>query len=344
MKFVEAKTPQWARVQALLAASEKENQWANFGPVSRRLECELEQMLAVPPTRAVVAASSGTAALFALCGVLSGRAGRPLRWLGSAFAFGATHNGPLAGTLRMVDCDDRGLIELAAVEAVPLSEWDGLLVTNTFGQCADGANFARYCGTRGKAIVMDNAQCLLGFDRSTEGAAEEIVSLHHTKPWGTGEGGFAIVARADEMLFRCLLNFGYRAPAWLASYAANGKMSDIAAAAILARLEAWPKIAPHYRAQRDRLAAIAIDLGYQLFGEPARDAVIGFVPLLAPVPVSVATVKASNVPLAKYYPPLADLPNARRLFDRMIGIASHPGMAAVDDATVRRALTSAITG
>jgi dTDP-4-amino-4,6-dideoxygalactose transaminase len=344
MRFVEAKALHWERVRALLAASEEENQWANFGPVSRRLEREIERMLSVPPTRAVVVASSGTAALFALCGVLSARAGHPLRWLGSAFAFGSTRNGPLADTIRMVDCDDSGLIDLAAVECVPTDQWDGLLVTNTFGQCADGAPFTDYCRARGKAIVVDNAQCLLGFDRSTEKAAEEIVSLHHTKPWGTGEGGFAIVTRADEKLFRNLLNFGYRAPTWLAPYAANGKMSDIAAAAILARLETWPKVAPLYRSQRDRLVAIAVEAGYQTFARPAPGAVIGFVPLVAPAPVSVATVKASDVPLAKYYPPLADLPNARRLFDRMVGIACHPGMAAINDATVRRALLAAIGG
>ena len=341
MRFVESKVIDWARVQAALLASERQNQWTNFGPVSRELERSIAQILDVPPDRAVVAASSATSALFALVGVSAARAGRPLRWLASAFGFASTRIGPLA-SVRLVDCDNDGLLDLDSAAHVPLDDWDGLLVTNVFGRCADFATFVEFCRERAKVLVIDNAQGLLGSDRSLPDAPEEFISFHHTKPWGFGEGGCAIVRREDEALLRRLLNFGYGAPQSLSAFAANGKMSDIAAATILARLESWPALAPEYFRQGQRVTAIATDVGFRVFAQPTSDAVIGFVPLLAPRPTGIAPIQASALPLAKYYPPLADLPCARRLFEHIVCVVSHPGIGTIDEFLIRDELRKLI--
>jgi dTDP-4-amino-4,6-dideoxygalactose transaminase len=157
------------------------NQWANFGPASLLLERTLEQMLQVPADRAVVAASSGTAALLALAGVAAARHERPLRWIGSAFGFFSTRIGALAEATSFVDCDARGFLDLSDVDNLADDSWDGLLVTNVFGAAADISSYVAYCRQRGKAIIADNAMCLLGFDRASPEAPAEIISLHHTK-------------------------------------------------------------------------------------------------------------------------------------------------------------------
>ena len=36
----------------------------------------------------------------------------------------------------------------------------------------------------------------------------EILSFHHTKPWGFGEGGAVICETFDEKIVRQLINFG----------------------------------------------------------------------------------------------------------------------------------------
>jgi dTDP-4-amino-4,6-dideoxygalactose transaminase len=341
MRFVEAKTVDWTLVRSLLTSSERENRWANFGPVSRQLETAIGEMLQLPSSRAVVAASSCTSALFALLGVQAARAGRPQRWLGSAFGFGSTRIGPLAGTVRFIDCDERGLLDLNQAARIPVDEWDGLLVTNTFGRCADHAEFVAFCTERGKSIIVDNAQCFLGCDRSSRDAPEEVISFHHTKPWGFGEGGCAIVRREDEGLFRQLLNFGYGTPEFLFSYAENGKMSDLAAAAILARLTTWMRDAQGYRDQWRRVAAIGTDAGFRVFCRPTAGGAIGFVPLIAPRPT--APLHDGPLPLARYYPPLADLPKARQLFEHMVCVASHPGIDAIDEAVIRKEMEKLIS-
>jgi hypothetical protein len=47
--------------------------------------------------------------------------------------------------------------------------------------------------------------------------------------------------------------------------------------------------------------------------------------------------------LAKYYPPLAERPVARSVFERIVCVASHPGMAALDDADIEQELSLIIS-
>ena len=302
------------------------------------LERTIAHLLDVPSSRAVVATSSGTSALFALLGVLASRTGRRMRWLASAFGFAATRIGPLAGSVRLIDCDDEGMLDLGSVAAIPGDDWDGLLLTNVFGRCADFSAYVTFCHDRDKAIVVDNAQGLLGSDRGAMNAPEEIISFHHTKPWGFGEGGCAIVDREDEAMLRGLLNFGYSTPRLVDEYAANGKIADLAAAAIVARLEGWPRAADNYRIQWQRIASIAEDVGYDVFSRPATGGTLGFVPILAPSPVEIETVRSSALPLAKYYPPLGDLPTARRLYARIVCVACHPGLGILEDGLISKGL------
>lgn len=343
-RFVESKPVDWMDIRDLLSLSETENQWANFGPVSLALESAIGRMLDLPGGSAVVATSSGNAALFALLGVAAARARGPQRWLASAFGFASTRVGPLAGSVHLIDCDDDGLVDLRTAAAIPADEWDGLLVTNIFGRCVDLDVFATFCQRRGKVLIVDNAQALLGPDRSSRATVDEFISFHHTKPWGFGEGGCAIVPRADVDVCRRLLNFGYGLPAELAACAANGKMSDLAAAAILSRLRMFLSVAPRYREQWLRLADIAVDAGFRVFCRPPETGVLGFVPLQAPHPVNANAVHRSRLPMAKYYPPLADLPRTRRLYEHMVCVASHPGMADFTDDEVYNTLRLLIGG
>lgn len=342
VRFVKSKSVDWAGLRETLTPSESQNRWANFGPASLALERTLERMLDLPASSAVVATASGTAALFALAGIAAAHAGRSRRWLASAFGFASTKVGPLADTVRLIDCDEDGLIDLAQAADVPVDQWDGLLVTNVFGRCADLDVFTEFCERRGKALIVDNAQALFGPDRSSKRSPAEFISLHHTKPWGFGEGGCAIISRDDVDLCRRLLNFGYGLTDDLSAFAANGKMSDLAAAGILSRLGYYTSVAPQYREQWQRMADIAERAGYRIFSRPAGRGVLGFVPLQAPSPVSVAAVHGSQIPLAKYYPPLVGLPRTLQLYEHMVCLACHPGMADFSDDEIYNGLRALI--
>ncbi len=334
VRFVEAKPFDAMRVAEILEASVLQNHWSNGGPTAARLEAMVHRRLGIQESQSVVVASSATAALFAMAGVMAFRLGRPVRWIGSSFGFFSGRIGPLAGNIDFVDCRVDGSLDLECVDRRPADSWDGLLVTNVFGSAPDLAAYQDYCRSRGKILLADNAMALLGFDRSGPGAPDEVISFHHTKPWGFGEGGCAVLPRADAELFRHLLNFGHHAPSSLAAFASNGKMSDVAAAAVIARLEAEDEWAPLYRAQWQRIADIGIRSGLRLLNRPAPAAVQGFVALQAPGSITGRQIAGRGVPMAKYYPPLAETARARDLYDRNVCVACHPGMALVSDAAI----------
>jgi dTDP-4-amino-4,6-dideoxygalactose transaminase len=204
----------------------------------------------------VVPASSATSALYAVAGSYAQAAGRPLVWAISAFGFFPTASGPLAGRVRVIDCDRTGLIDASALAALPADSWDGLLVTDIFGAQPDFSSLAQYCEAAGKPMVIDAAVSFPA-RRSSSLRTSEFVSFHHTKPWGFGEGGCAIVDARQAQQVRSFLNFDVGARASLASFAGNGKMSGVAAALILQRLQTMPFWADGYRRQRQRITRLA---------------------------------------------------------------------------------------
>ena len=62
----------------LLKASAQSGVWTNFGPVARRLEETVGDLLALPSERAAVSCASGTVALHALVNLHGFLAGRPI--------------------------------------------------------------------------------------------------------------------------------------------------------------------------------------------------------------------------------------------------------------------------
>ncbi len=343
VEFVERKEPDWARVQAWLTRSREVNRWANGGPVARALEQTVAELLRLPEDRAVVATASATAAMFALAGAHSYRAGRPLRWVVSAFGFFTTAIGPLHAAA-IVDCDRGGLLDhRQALAALDPRAYDGVIVTNPFGLRPDWRGFAAFCRERDKILLYDNAHALLGCDRRTVPAPEEVVSFHHTKPWGMGEGGCAIVSRRLEGVVRSLINFGVGLDERARPFAANGKLSDLAAAFVLDRLEDLPAWSRLYRRQEARIVALAAELGLRplapLNPHPRASAV-----LVAERPIALRDLDSGCFVARKYYRPLAaEAATAHWLYDRILNVPCHPGMAALADAEIASALEQMVS-
>jgi len=336
IRFIEDKPPDWAYVTDVLRLSAGAGRWANFGPVQSRFAETVAELLKLDAGRAVVTASSATSALHALVGVHARQAGRPLVWAVSAFGFFSTVIGPLANRVRVIDCDRTGLLDLAALSALPADSWDGVLATDIFGAQADFSALAQLCAMAGKPMIIDSAVSFPA-RRPPSWRASEIVSFHHTKPWGFGEGGCAIVDAALADQVRSFLNFGVGSDPSLACFAGNGKMSDVAAALILQRLEAMPRWADGYRQQRRRIAALALAEGLQVLVNPPAEAVIPHVPVLGRRAVALSELSHLPFAVAKYYQPLStDRPVAADLYSRIVSVPCHAGMAAIDDAVFRK--------
>jgi dTDP-4-amino-4,6-dideoxygalactose transaminase len=335
VQFVEDKKIDENRLNEIMSLSRLMNHWTNFGPVSRALELVLARLLAIPPTRTCVVCASGTVALTTLAGLNAVKSQRPIRWVSSAFSYFALASGPFAESTIYVDCDEAGFLDLDAVKRLPESEWDGLIVTNLFGLKSDLDGYRRFAAERGKVLIVDGAAALLGVDRSSPEGIDEAISLHHTKPWGFGEGGCVIVATEDADVVRSILNVGIGGPPAVRRYALNGKMSDVAAAAILERIERLPNWQFYYNRQRRRIETIAKLAGLTILGSPREDAIVGSVPTLAPAAVAIGDFSNEQFTVRKYYQPLVrGLPRAEAIYSRLVNIPCHPGMTSVPTDTL----------
>lgn len=327
--FVESKSPDMGRVAELISRSAEQNTWANRGPVYRLLAEAFEAHLGIGPDLALVPVSNGGIALEAMARLMAARAGRKLRWVASAYSFQNLGRGYF-DDMRFVDCDPDGRIDQAALAALDPAEYDGVIVTNPFGLYANFSDIAALAHTRGKALIVDNAS---GLHKIVPDLPWQAFSLHHTKSFGMGEGGLALVPRDDaEDLYR-LLNYGpeidaSHRPHWFT----NGKLSDISAAFLIDRLEQLPNWGPKSLEQRTRIIELAGRAGLAPLTRPDTHIPLTSMPFVAEVPIPLAAVNTTrHATFAKYYRPLAPLPGVTDIYDRLVNIPCHGDMGFLSD-------------
>jgi dTDP-4-amino-4,6-dideoxygalactose transaminase len=341
--FVEAKRPDYERIRELLARSEASGMWSNFGPVSLQLEETVAENLALSPGRRVAACANGTVALHGLVHLYEHLAGRPLRWVISAFTFHAQGQGPLAAA-RVLDCDAQGFLDPDELAALPSESYDGIMVTNLFGTALHVERYEALAARAGKILLFDSATC---FGSTYRGepfgglGAGEIFSFHHTKPCGFGEGGCAVIPAELEDTFRSLINFGLYKGIDTGARSSNGKMSDVAAAFILDRLSHRESIRKAHLQQFRRLAGIAQALGLELLVDGGREGAFpNLVPILFPQPVGVDRLSGGPLVVHKYYRPVASRPRADELYSHVVCFPCHGGVAQVTDDELHAALVA----
>ncbi len=118
--------------------------------------------------------------------------------------------------------------------------------------------------------------------RALQRNVTEIISFHHTKPWGFGEGGCAIVDRDQAELVCALLNYGKNIESSFSCYATNGKLSDVSAAVILDRLFRRSEWSGDYDLQRQRISDLAAKAGIGYLRRPAPEVSSPHLPFMAP--------------------------------------------------------------
>ena len=336
VEFIENKPADHRRIADLMQLSRRKNKFANFGPVATLLEDGLGALMNLPDDRVVVACCSGSIGLQIAAGLAAMTLGHNPSWLGSAFAFFSAETG-LYSDAKLLDCTPDGALNLELMRQQPNAAWDAAIFTNTFSTCtAEWAQMRQHCRDHGKFLVVDNALGLR--DRPNTAALEtevEVVSLHHTKPWGFGEGGAIVVPKSLEARTRSLLNFGVGDSDTLPRFATNGKLSDLAAAAIIDRLERMGHWQVFYQSQAHRLRKTIQKSGLPLTELNAgrrRNTPSGNLQYLAEFPLPSSALENDRFVLRKYYRPLGGetseahqaFPVAHDLYRRIINIPCHP--------------------
>ncbi|MDA9160100.1 DegT/DnrJ/EryC1/StrS family aminotransferase [Rhodobacteraceae bacterium] len=335
LNFIENKIYDLSRISELLSLSISTNHHANFGPVCRLLEAVISKVAKIESHQRVIAVSSGTSALLLACNSHAFSSGKAaLRWVTSAFTFQSSILNMLSSSI-VIDCDPRGRFDLNRLKELPLESYDGVIFTNVFSQMADWTDVDTFCKTNNKKLVVDNATGLMDrIEVPIKGETPiEIISAHHTKPWGVGECGMIICSDEQEPLIRKLSNFGAGLDTGSSRFSFNFKLSDLAAAAVIDRLERISFWAPLYQQQQDRILKIIdneLENIISLKGTTKPKSPRSFAPFCTNFPIE--NINGSRVlTLAKYYKPLKpsdefnmDISNSLALYDRILCIPNSP--------------------
>ena len=322
--FIEKKPLYQDRISDLLETSQRFNRFANRGPLWTALSGAYQQYFYNLKRKKVVPCSNAGVGLQAVVSLLNIRHGKKrLRWCVSSFGWASTNRGNLSSAIT-VDCDPTGILSLDALTAVSTADYDGVIVTNPFGLHTEFSGFSELQASTGVPLIIDNAA---GIRPDIPDLPYQIFSLHHTKPFGAGEGGLIVVPDEDYELVLSLLEYTPIPEQHLPHWVTNGKVSDLACAAHLARLEAEPEWRPLYTMQATRIINIAYSHGFKPLMAPSLP--LMSIPLIAKNPVKKESLQNEHLTLGKYYKPLAVTPNCNELYKRLVNVPCHPDVAAL---------------
>ena len=164
-----------SNINEILEDSINQNQFTNYGPCVKKLEEIIKKKLIIDDTK------SGIELL----------KNKKMNWATQSFTFPPSAQGPLSNTL-IIDIDDDGGLDISKIP----KGIEGIIVTNIFGNIVDINKYINYCNKNDIILLFDNAATPFTFyeDKNCVNyGLGSIISFHHTKPIGFGEGGAIIV-------------------------------------------------------------------------------------------------------------------------------------------------------
>lgn len=175
-----------------------ESGWLSEGPYVRTLERSLRPWVGGGEVVAVSNASNGLVAALSLVGRAGGEVIIP------GFTFLATWQAiGWAGMVPVVaDVDDRGLLDVAAVEAAITDETVAILPVHLAGLLAPMAALRGVADRHGIALIADAAHAIgaeAGGDVAGSIGDIEVFSLGATKQLAAGEGGFLTIRDPSQV-------------------------------------------------------------------------------------------------------------------------------------------------
>ena len=353
--------PKRAELSQYLDQMDQARWYTNFGPLSRRFERGLQTLFANPAPEISTMANCTLALELALTGL---RLSAGANVLIPAFTFAATASAVLRAGLRPVFADIDPFtwvltpsIARAAMRTMRIA---CVMPVAALGCPVPVDQWDVFSEQSGIPVLVDAAAAL-----GNQSAGERVVlafSMHATKALGIGEGGL-VVARDTEFIARVrrLANFGIDPTTGRTQdVGSNAKMSEFHAAVGLAALERWPD-----RRQR-RLALHASYCqelarhcpGLTLQSRPA-DGSYTILQVVLPMGIPrervIESLAREDIETRTWYLPLVpdhqayrgfatlDLPIARSLGPRMLGLPFHLELSEENVRRVCAALARAIS-
>ncbi len=330
LAFVESKTLDFQQIENMLGECADANRWANKGPLYHRLAESYAEFFELKDGWTVVPCANCGIGLEALARLLAWRHGRKLRWVAPSYSFTNIGRGYFAD-VTFIDCDREGTLSLAELGELDPGSYDGIILVNGFGMSDQLDPYIRFAQAQGKELIIDNA---CGIGQKLPDWPWQSFSLHHTKPFGFGEGGLSIVPTDAAEEYYSLIDYG-DAPSLPDTWLGNGKISEVACAFHIERLESAHQWAFEYLTQTERVIELAQRCGLHLLKLNTILPPTTSLPFLAEAEISPERIEGSqHVMFAKYYKPQAVTPNATDIYRRVVNVPTHAGMSTVSDAQI----------
>ena len=232
INWVPKKSINIENINNLLCQNIKSNRFTNNGPNTVVLENIIRKQFEIDNTKSIILVSNGTVALNILTSAIEYDLNKKLQWATQSFTFPSSAQGSLSN-VKIIDVDNDGGLDLEEVD----NTIDGIIVTNIFGSIVDINKYIIFGEKYNKYIIFDNAATMYTFYNGKNCLNYGVgctISLHHTKPFGFGEGGAIIVDNKYEHIIRSLINFGFNiCNKYYLPEGTNAKISDISSIYII---------------------------------------------------------------------------------------------------------------
>jgi dTDP-4-amino-4,6-dideoxygalactose transaminase len=225
-------------------------QLTNNGKYVIELQSTLKKIFNINDDKEILMVCNGANGIDAIVGGVNIYYGRKLKWIVQAFTFPCSHQGLLMDS-EIVDIDNDLMGPSLHILEEKINEFDCLLITNCFGATVSINDYVDFCKKHNKLLFFDNAASPLTYYNDINHLNHGngcLVSLHHTKPIGFGEGGFIVFDKLYADAFKKAICFGYTNLDRnnYSEYAGNHKMSEIACIYVSEYLKNVPQIFTHH--------------------------------------------------------------------------------------------------
>ena len=321
VNWVPKKNIDHALIDKYLAHSIATNHFTNGGPNVKFLEEFVKEKFGILD-KSVICVCNGSSAIQMLCAGVEYVEGN-VQWATQSFTFPSSAQSVLSKTL-LVDIDSEGGMDVTKIP----STVTGIIVTNIFGNVVNIEKYENWAREKGKMLVFDNAATPFTFYKGKNACnygCGSIISFHHTKPLGFGEGGAIITDKKYEVAIRRLINFGLdnECPDVLWHlHASNHKMSDISAVYILQYLDKMTDIVNHHKNMynyiKESLSKFDFINLYPNFSDDTPF-VSCFCLLFSVHNTRFQEILTENgIYCRKYYKPLSPTPEAMKIYDQIV--------------------------
>lgn len=233
INWVPYKNINFKKIEELLQKCIETKKFTNNGPNVKLLEEFIKYKLEIDDSKSIIVVVNASLGIQILTHAFSVFNNKNINWATQSFTFPPSNQGTLKDSI-ILDIDLEGGLNL---DDIP-ENINGLIVTNIFGNIVNIDKYIEYCQKYNKYLIFDNAATPYTFYKNKNClnyGNGSIISFHHTKPFGFGEGGAIIVDKLYENIIRKLINFGIELyeDKYYSSEANNCKMTDISAIYIL---------------------------------------------------------------------------------------------------------------